>query len=313
MIVRLSAHKAAGTATGGKLTVCISALAAEGKAIVCMADKALSYGDTIQWDSDSSKMFELRSGGLVIMFSGSETPTSRILGKVIAREADLGEDVATTKRILEEEYQNAVQEIVEALFLKPRLITREEYIQAISGNKINSFFESIAKEIKTYQPDCSLIISGFDKQENQEKPFILTIDPPGIVTDMTITGFHSIGSGWEKSVSKLLFSEFSRKDPLHSVIYDLFDAKAFAEMSVGVGVDWDTRIITGHENGVLVPDKIDGLVERGWMEQEHHPFAVEPLSDDERPPKKWKSTLRSYAASIVPLPKEAARKRKKKL
>jgi hypothetical protein len=159
-------------------------------------------------------------------------------------------------------------------------------------------------------PDSALIVSGFDQGG---KPFILTIDSPGVVTDMTVTGFHSIGSGWEKSVSKLLFSEFSRKDPLHTVLYDIFDAKAFAEMSVGVGVDWDTRIITGHESGLLVPDEIDGLIERGWAEHELHPFAVEPLSDEERPPKLWKSKLRSYAASIVPPQKKATRKRKKKL
>ena len=211
---------------------------------------------------------------------------------------------------MEEEYQEAVQEIAEARFLKPRLITRDEYIRGISGKNINSFMESVAKEIKNYESDCSLIVSGFDERE---KPFILTIDPPGVVTDMTITGFHSIGSGWEKSVSKLLFSDFSRKDPLHTVIYDLFDAKAFAEMAAGVGADWDTRIITRHESGLLVPDEIDVLVEKGWVEHEHHPFAIRPLDDEEKPPKKWKSKLRSYAATIIPTENKLARKRKKKI
>lgn len=78
------------------MTVCISALASEGRAIVCMADRALSYGATIQWDSDSSKMFSLRNGGMVIMFSGGEEATSRILGKVIAREDELGKDIAAS-------------------------------------------------------------------------------------------------------------------------------------------------------------------------------------------------------------------------
>ena len=271
-----------------------------------MSDRALSYGDTIQWDSDSSKMFSLRNGGMVIMFSGSEEATSRVLGKVIAREAELGRDIAATRKVLEEEYREAVQEIVEAKFLTPRLIKRDEYIRAISGTEINSFVESIAKEIKNYEPDSALIVSGFDESS---RPFILYLDSPGVVTDMTITGFHSIGSGWEKSVSKLLFSEFSRKDPLHTVMYDLFDAKAFAEMAVGVGMDWETRIITGHESGLEVPDEIDGLIERGWVEHEHHPFAENEIED--APPKYWKSKLRSYAASIVP-PGEKPKKRKRK-
>ena len=156
--------------------------------------------------------------------------------------------------------------------------------------------------------DASFIVSGFDQKET---PFILYLESPGIVTDMTVTGFHSIGSGWDKSISKLLYSEFSRKDPLHTVLYDVCDAKAFAEVSVGVGVDWETRIIKAHGNGVAVPDEIDGLIERGWLEQIHHPFAVVPLEKDEVPPKRWKSMLRSYARSIVPLEKTSGKKRKK--
>jgi 20S proteasome alpha/beta subunit len=288
------------------MTVCIAALAEEGRSIVCMSDRALSYGDTIQWDSDSSKMFSLRDGGLIIMFAGNEESTSRIIGKVISREAELGDDIATTRRVLEEEYKEAVQEIIEARYLAPRLITKEEYVRAISGLEINTFIESIAKEVKAYIPDTSLIVCGFDKDG---KPFILFLDSPGVVTDMTITGFHSIGSGWEKSISKFLYSEFSRKDPLHVVMYDMFDAKAFAEMAVGVGFDWETRIITGHDKGVEVPNKIDLLVERGWAEHEHHPFAQDPVEDP--PPKKWKSTLRAYAASVVP-PRPEPKKRKRK-
>lgn len=288
------------------MTVCIAALAESGRSIVCMADRALSYGELIQWDSDSSKMFALRNGGVVIMFSGDEETTSRVLGKVIARENELGDDVAATRAILEEEYREAIEEIIEAKFLAPRLLTRDDYIKAISLTSINSFIESIAKEVKSHEPGCSLLVCGFDKSD---RAFILHLDSPGVVTDMTITGFHSIGSGWEKSISKLQFSEFSRKDPLHVVLYDMFDAKAFAEMAVGVGFDWETRIITAHESGVEVPDRIDSLIEKGWAEHEHHPFSATDIEDP--PPKRWKSMLRSYAVSIVPPQKKPpSRKRK---
>jgi len=185
-----------------RMTVCISALAEQARAIVCVADRALTYGQAIQWESDSSKMFSLRKGGMVIMFAGEEEPISRILGKVIAKEEELGKDVAITRRILESEYQEAVQELVEAKFLTPRLLTREQYIKAISGTDINATMQSVATEISMYSPDASLIVSGFDEKG---AAFILAVDPPGVVTDMTITGFHSIGTGSEKSVSKLLF------------------------------------------------------------------------------------------------------------
>jgi hypothetical protein len=84
-------------------------------------------------------------------------------------------------------------------------------------------------------------------------------------------------------------------------------------MVAGVGADWETRIITGHEAGTLVPDKIDSLVERGWVEHELHPFAVKGLEKDERPPRDWKGRLRSYAASIVPPEIDGDKKKKKKV
>lgn len=94
-----------------------------------MADRALTYGETIRWESDSSKTFSLRKSGMVIMFAGEEEPSQESLERVIAKEDELGKDVATTRRILESEYQEAVQELVEAKFLTPRLLTREQYIR----------------------------------------------------------------------------------------------------------------------------------------------------------------------------------------
>jgi hypothetical protein len=41
------------------MTICCAAFGDNSKAIVCIADKGISYGDTIQWDSDSSKIFPI--------------------------------------------------------------------------------------------------------------------------------------------------------------------------------------------------------------------------------------------------------------
>ena len=45
------------------MTVCVAALAADFNAVVCVADKALSYGEYIQWDSDSSKIVKINPSG----------------------------------------------------------------------------------------------------------------------------------------------------------------------------------------------------------------------------------------------------------
>jgi hypothetical protein len=68
------------------------------------------------------------------------------------------------------------------------------------------------------------------------RPYILHLGTAGIVSDMTQTGFDPIGTGSEKSISKMLYSEHKRSREAYRTLYDIFDAKAFAEMSSGVGL-----------------------------------------------------------------------------
>ena len=61
------------------MTVCAAALAANSRAIVCVADKAISYGEYIQCDSDSSKMVRLDSDKCVALFAGGERDISEVI------------------------------------------------------------------------------------------------------------------------------------------------------------------------------------------------------------------------------------------
>jgi len=296
------------------MTVCIAALSQKSEAIVCVADRALTYGSSIQWDSDSSKIFELNPSGTLVMFAGSEDITSRVIGKIVASADQIGDDIANARRVLEKEYQEAIDELATAKFLTPRLLTKQDYVAAMSQQSINPYVQSIAAEIGSYEADCALLVCGFD---SQKRPFILYVDSPGIVTDMTRTGFHSIGSGWEKSVSKMLFSEHKKSRELSRTLYDTFDAKAFAEMAAGVGFDWETWVTTSERKSHHVPDSIDALVERAWVDHDRSPFDKRDKDDAEPPPKDWKAQLRKYARTILPpalengdqMPKQSQRRK----
>jgi 20S proteasome alpha/beta subunit len=288
------------------MTVCTSALSQNSEAIVCVADRALSYGTSIQWDSDSSKIFELNQHGTLVLFAGSEDVTSRVLGKILGVGDSIGDDVAESRKILEKEYQEAVDELVTARYLTPRLLSKQDYVQATSHH-MNAHMRSIAAEIRGYEADCALLVCGFDAQN---RPFILYLDSPGTVTDMTRTGFHSIGSGWEKSVSKMLFSEHKKSQELARTLFDTFDAKAFAEMASGVGFDWETWVITKDRKAHHVPDGIDALVEHAWAEHDRSPFDKREKDDADPPPRNWKAQLRKYAKSILPQSSDSTEDRK---
>src|SRR5260370_32269922 len=97
------------------MTVCAAALSENSKAIVCISDNGISYGDYIQWDSDSSKMFVVKEKiGPVIMFAGSDEANSRVLASLIAHENDIGENIRKTAEICERDYKQSVDQLVEA-------------------------------------------------------------------------------------------------------------------------------------------------------------------------------------------------------
>src|ERR1019366_9189996 len=150
--------------------------------------------------------------------------------------------------------------------------------------------------IHAFQLDCALLVCGFDARG----AYILSVDNLGIVTDMTTTGFHAIGSGYDKATARLLFSEFTRAHPLHRMLFDTFDAKAFAEMDGSVGYDWDAKIaVKGTSHDVPKPTK--ELIEQVWVEWTRSPFKrYNPNEDIDQPPVRWEKKLKDYAATILP-------------
>ena len=122
---------------------------------------------------------------------------------------------------------------------------------------------------------------------------------PGIVTDMSINGFHAIGSGSEKAISRLLFDEFRRIHRLERTLYDCFDAKANAEMASGVGYAWDAAVITAA--GIKeVPTRIKDLIEKIWAKYTRSPFEQHNQKQDiALPPEDWQKKLQSFSDSIM--------------
>jgi hypothetical protein len=279
------------------MTVCLASLASESRAVVCVADKSLAYGDDIQWDSDSSKMFRLNPSGAVVMFAGSETPISELVARLIVIQEQLGVSKAQTKRLVEAECVHAIEFLIDHEFLIPGRLTREEYVAGTTGGTINPHMEALARDIKTYNFDCSLLICG---SENL-RPWVLHVDERGVATDLTTTGFQAIGAGWEKATSRLLFSEHTRAHDIARVLYDAFDAKVFAEMTPHVGFDWDAWVMFPGVLGThLVPESIKELISRAWVKYNRSPFEnYDPREDLPGPPRDWKDQLEHFSQLMI--------------
>jgi hypothetical protein len=293
-IKRLSGRRTA-------VTVCVAALAADFKAIVCVADKALSYGDFIQWDSDGSKIVKINPSGTLLLFSGQEMPISKVTGALNAKGKQLWwKDRNTIIQTCEDEFKLVLDRIIDSKFLAPRLLKREDYIKAVTGPGINEHMKDLAEQIAKFELDCDVLVCGFDMMET---PFILSLESPGIVTDMTMTGFHGIGCGAEKAISRFLFAEHKRTHSIERTLFDAFDAKAFSEMSQGVGYEWDAVVILPNNGFHDVPEHIKKLIEKVWGKATRSPFDRFDPKEHYSLPRNWKAQLSDFFTSLSGKPK----------
>ena len=190
-----------------------------------------------------------------------------------------------------------VERAVTAEFLTPRPLKRSEYIRAISGPEINQYFEDLADDIAHLEVECDVLLCGFDKHRES---YLVDLAYGEVPADVTRNGFAAVGSGFEKAVSRLMLSEWKLSYPVDRVLFDAFDAKANAELAVGVGHEWDAVILTSEHKRHEVPKKIKDLIESAWAEWTRSPFHVKEKLELRPPPKDWKEQLQKYVESITP-------------
>jgi hypothetical protein len=267
----------------------------KGGCIIGLADKALSYGD-VSWDSDSAKIIPLGRNQAVALTAGSDRYITQLLGKITECDEYTGSSLTNVISFLEGKYQECVKEMQETEILLPRLLTREQYVAAISGSDGNASIREIDHDIRQFQFDCALIVCGFVQKI---RPYILLLEPPGVVTDCTNNGFCVIGSGAEKAISRLLFVDHKREHGVAHVLYDCFDAKANAEMNSFVGYDWDAYLLSGGKVKA-VPPKAKPLLDRVWAARNKSPFKKKKDPDDlPGPPRNWETQLRQIIAETL--------------
>jgi hypothetical protein len=266
------------------MTVCVASLSCGGSCIICVADKALSYGDYIQWDSDTTKIIPLPSRRAVLMISGGEN-TSRIVNSLL--EDNLGNDAGEIAKSVETIYQECYNDILEIKFIKQNGLTRETYLNALCGPQINRHIEHIAERVERFNLDVDLMICGYD---TGLQPFMLSVTSPGVVVDVSREGFHAIGSGYDHAIARLLFQEQQRTHTLSQTLYGCFDAKAHAELASSVGYEWNGYLVSS--SGIVsIEDETRELIERVWAKANKTPFEKRKKSDMLSPPRDWRTKL----------------------
>jgi len=289
------------------MTVCIAAIAAESKAIVCIADRALTFAGataSAQTDSGVTKIVDIPNTRWCAMFSSEDLAFPEQVLRIVAREVGKKKREEIDRAVMEDAVKTAFYEQwqleVEDRVLKPKLLTRESLTskppEERDARLLNAeYLNMLAQEMADHRNDCSMIFCGFDAAG----PHIFSSSTPsGQINPCDWQGFQVMGEGEETARNHLIWSEFDKKDSLDSVLYDVFNAKCATEVLQGIGYEWDWRIIIAGSRPRPLPDRIDALVDKVWVTINRSPFS-EKLAKKDRAPNDWKRRLNKFSEKLL--------------
>jgi len=226
------------------MTVCIGALAAKSKAIVLVADKAITYTShssaLLQWDvTGLCKVVQVGTSGWHVMLGGDPNFALQVIKTCetsLVDSPDLTGNVWKMMECLAAAYASVRKERIENSILRPRFLTTDDLVYRDSGLAPldAALLQTVTTAMDQFSIDCDLLVCGFDAQK---QPHVFLVREPGTAFPYDLQGFHAIGIGTDIALGRLLWLGVDRNDPLEEVLYDAFDAKASAEIISGVGYE----------------------------------------------------------------------------
>lgn len=293
------------------MTVCIAAIAAKSKAIVCIADRALTFSGVMasaQSDSGVTKIVDIPNTQWCAMFSGDDlTFPERVLG-LVAAELAKGKrnqcDRATMESVVKSAFEKCWNREIEDQLLKPKLLKIASFTDNPRDARLldTAYLNALSEQIAEYAHNCSILFCGFDSAG----PHIFAANTPCSIHPCDWQGFQTIGAGEETARNHLIWSQFDKDDSLESVLYDVFNAKVATEVLQGISYAWDWKVIIAGEKPKPLPKRIDRLIDRAWETLNRSPYAPE-LSKKEKAPKSWKKTLAQFADGLLSATKSRKR------
>src|ERR1700735_1474746 len=202
------------------MTVCISAFAANSKAIVLVADKMLTYQpygpSPMQSDTGVKKLLHLGDSGWEVQFAGDGAFAEKVLHQptqTSEKKPTMRDSCAEIVECVQGAYHTVREREANDTVFRPRMLDRDLVFKRSSSDLhplSDELVSQLTKELMSYRTECDLLVSGFDKIG----PHIFTVSDPGTISSCDLPGFCAIGIGNEASTSRLLWEDVDRKKPL---------------------------------------------------------------------------------------------------
>jgi hypothetical protein len=185
-------------------------MAAKSKAIVCIADRAVTYspstgGPAFQSDSGVKKIINLASTGWVALVAGDLAFAQRFTERIgVWLGSDRNPSRSDMQKFARQAYRDCQQDTVVDQVLTPQLLTLEDYTKRPSSQlPLDSTFTlEIARMIAEVQIDCALIICGFDSNGAH----IFKVTDGCAIAPCDLEGYAIVGGGEDASRERIIWA-----------------------------------------------------------------------------------------------------------
>lgn len=265
----------------------------------------------MQSDSSIRKILPIGNSGWRSLIAGDPSFAQKVIRHArtsLPKKATKNESFTSMMKLMKESYQEVRKQTMDDQVLKP-LLLNEDLLVARKNTYLplpDALVKMAVDGIAKYTAGTSMLICGFGPDG---VPHIFSLSDPGTVTIHDLSGYWAIGIGYLNSIERLLWAEISKKDDLDYMLYEVFDAKASAEIVQGVGYDWDAEIMVSGQRFHRVPTDIKNLVAKVFEENTGSPFLKKTF------PPRWQKKLEIFAARVLRgtnLRQSASRKSKSK-
>ena len=116
----------------------------------------------------------------------------------------------------------------------------EEYFKDVLKQNIpNPLIAQILEKVAKHSIQTGILLVGIDGGVAK----ISEVNEQGYA-DYRSVNFHAIGSGQLQAVNSLMFQKHSKTSDLRTALYNVYKAKRFAEVSVGVGKETELHVLS---------------------------------------------------------------------
>lgn len=216
------------------MTVCIAAIAENGKKIVMASDAKAAFGE-FSADKGVLKNIPLKNG-YAVMIAGNEVGEAMpMLRRAKVRIGD-STDPDEIANCLYESLVETRKRKTEAKILSKLGFTLETFRSEGKDSLTESAYYDVLSDIRRVELSLTLLLCGFDENGEGHLRVISCDDSP---QDFDMLGFAAIGSGASAALSSLSFAKdhcaFYKSDSSAEVFYHVLAAKFMAESATDVG------------------------------------------------------------------------------